>query len=830
MAGGIHKAAVSASFILLFVSGCRKQPPSPIAVAKFEIAESSFERGDLKVALSEVDSALQQKNLDPDATWDLRLLKSEILIWQGLSRDALPLLTPGRVSEPRSAELGARRSTLRGIAETNLQQLDLAAQTFHETAEMPGADSPKVMGDLLLGEGKLSALRHDPAQSELLFRRALTIAQEHDQTFLAGNALGNLGMLEMQQYHYAEAVDRFNASLAMAERLGAQASIVRTTVNLGWAYLQMGDLDRASDLFDDAKRRSEQLGMIADQETAIMNIAVVESARREFSPAEQNYLRALKLARQMDDKQEVAYSLADLAQIAIVKQDLELAQKYNQEALALERLIGDHGTELWSLVNEAQIAASKMDYETAVRYLRKVVDESKSDLILRAQAFSTLAGIDAKRHNLEAANMNFKTAIASLEAGRLSFVREEFKFSYPVNAKAIYDDYIDFLVQRGMADEAFRVVEKHRATTLTEGLGQYYVYDSGKFNIQEAKEAASRSGQVVLSYWVGPEKSFLWIFLPGHSQLVTLPGEDQIRPLIERYRAHLKEGFASNNVADASGEELYSMLVEPVERWIEPQSQVTVIPDGPLCSLNFETLVVKTPKPHFWIEDVSVTNASSALLLTSRLRSAAGRSVEPPQQLLLIGNPRAPENYSPLSHAGEEMQLIKDHFSPEQETVISGTDATPAAYFRTKPEGYALIHFVAHGTASRASALDSAVVLSEDGKSHNLYARDIAGTRLHARLVTISACDSAGNRIYSSEGLVGLSWAFLRAGAERVIAALWEVNDASTPQLMDRMYASIAAGEEPSSALRAAKLSLLRSQTVYSRPFYWAPFVLYQGI
>ena len=777
-----------------------------------------------------MDSALQQKNLNQDATWNLRLLKSEILIWQGLSQDALPLLTAGGGSAPRSAELDARRNTLRGIAQTNLQQLDLAGQTFHETEEMPGANSPKVMGDLLLGEGKLAALRHDTAQSELLFRRALTTAQEHNQTFLAGNALGNLGMLEMQQYHYAEAVDRFNASLAVAERLGAQASIVRTTVNLGWAYLQMGDLDRASDLFDDAKRRSEQLGMTADQETAIMNIAVVESAKREFLLADQNYLRALKLARQMNDKQEAAYSLADLAQIAIVKGDFQPAQEYNQEALAIERLIGDHGTELWSLVNEAQIAASKMDYVTAERCLRQVIDESKSNLILRAQAFSTLAGIDAKRHNVEAANLNFKAAIASLEAGRLALVREEFKFSYPVNAKAIYDDYIDFLVQRGMADEAFRVVEEHRATTLTEGLGRYQVYSSGKFSIQEAKEAASRSGHVILSYWVGPEKSFLWIFLPGYSQLVTLPGEDQIRPLIERYRAHLKEGFAFNNVADASGKELYSMLVGPVERLIEPQSQVTVIPDGPLCGLNFETLLVNSPSPHYWIEDVSVTNASSALLLTSRLRSGANRSAEPPQKLLLIGNPRSPENYPPLSHAGDEMRLIREHFSPEQETFISGTDATPAAYFRTKPENYALIHFVAHGTASRASALDSAVVLSEDGKSHNLYARDIARTRLHARLVTISACDSAGNRIYSSEGLVGLSWAFLRAGAERVIAALWEVNDSSTPELMDRMYAAIAAGEEPASALRKAKLALLHSQTVYQRPFYWAPFVLYEGI
>jgi CHAT domain-containing protein len=63
-----------------------------------------------------------------------------------------------------------------------------------------------------------------------------------------------------------------------------------------------------------------------------------------------------------------------------------------------------------------------------------------------------------------------------------------------------------------------------------------------------------------------------------------------------------------------------------------------------------------------------------------------------------------------------------------------------------------------------------------------------------------------------------------------VIASLWEVNDASTPKLMDHLYASIAQGEEPAAALRDAKLTLVRSGGVYSRPFYWAPFVLYEGI
>ena len=131
--------------------------------------------------------------------------------------------------------------------------------------------------------------------------------------------------------------------------------------------------------------------------------------------------------------------------------------------------------------------------------------------------------------------------------------------------------------------------------------------------------------------------------------------------------------------------------------------------------------------------------------------------------------------------------------------------------------------------ASRQSPLDSAVVLARDGDSSKLYAREIVKHPLKARLVTVSSCLSAGNASFSGEGLVGLAWAFLRAGAQQVVAALWEVNDSATPQLMDAMYASLAKGNDPATALRAAKLALLHSDTVYRRPLYWAPFVLYGG-
>jgi CHAT domain-containing protein len=178
------------------------------------------------------------------------------------------------------------------------------------------------------------------------------------------------------------------------------------------------------------------------------------------------------------------------------------------------------------------------------------------------------------------------------------------------------------------------------------------------------------------------------------------------------------------------------------------------------------------------------------------------------------------------------MAKIAGHFPQVEREVLEGGLATPSAYLRSNPEQFSYLHFVTHGTASHMRPLESAVILSKEGDSYKLYARDIVAHALQAQLVTISACNGAGTRAHAGEGLVGLSWAFLRAGAQNVIASLWEVSDASsTPQLMDGLYEGLSHGEDPATALRNAKLSILRSNahTVFAKPLYWAPFQLYAG-
>jgi CHAT domain-containing protein len=312
------------------------------------------------------------------------------------------------------------------------------------------------------------------------------------------------------------------------------------------------------------------------------------------------------------------------------------------------------------------------------------------------------------------------------------------------------------------------------------------------------------------------------------TSLFTLPPKSEIEPIVQRYRKALGEPQEFFQTSDDDGRSLYRTLVAPAQALLPKGANVFIIPDGSLNTLNFETLLVPDPTPRYWIEDVTIADASSL-----RLLAASRAANKPAGNLLLLGNAVAPNSdYPELRKAAIEMESIEGHFQSAQQVHFAGDRATPAAYLTSKPEQFSYIHFVAHGTAIRVSPLDSAIVLSKAGTlddSFKLYAREIIHHPLRADLVTISSCYGAGTRAYSGEGLVGLSWAFLHAGAHNVIGALWEVSDISTPKLMDELYRDLEKGQSPASGLRAAKLSLLHSSNAFHKPFYWAPFQLYTG-
>jgi CHAT domain-containing protein len=338
------------------------------------------------------------------------------------------------------------------------------------------------------------------------------------------------------------------------------------------------------------------------------------------------------------------------------------------------------------------------------------------------------------------------------------------------------------------------------------------------------QETARQLDAAILFYWLGPARSYLWKVTSRGVELHELPSELEISEQAEAYLARILQGRDPIAEGAPEPEWLYRTLVGPAS--LAAGSRVVFVPDGVLHQLNPETFVVPSPKPHYWIEDVTLTTAPSVSILGARGRVAPPR--ESVRQILLIGDPEpVGAEFPRLVHARGELERIAGEFPLAMRAVYTGSTAEPAAYRASEPGRFAYIHFAAHAQANRQVPLESAVILSPRNDLSKLYAREIVGLPLRAELVTLSACRGAGAREFAGEGLVGLTWAFLSSGAGNVIAGLWNVEDASTADLMTGLYGRLAKGEGPAEALRQAKLELRRADPAYAKPYYWAPFVTY---
>ncbi len=719
-----------------------------------------------------------------------------------------------------------RREIVEGLADCALQEPDEAAEHLSNAQQLAESYDPASLGEVALGRGNLFVTRNDYPAAEEAYRQSLEFARSRNQPFLRLKALGSLGLTSMQQEHYDEAIDWDTEALNLARSLDAQIAVEKVMGNEGWNYYKMGDLETARSLLVQAKQAAHDLGGIKDETIWIRNMATVEIAQRSYPEAERNYQEALRLARQMENKAVAVVCLYSLANVKLYEGKNDEAEAYNQEAMALARAAHDHTSELYALITGGYIAVAGNNFPLAESDFHSVLADKNADGYLRWEAQAGLTGVYADANRPADADRYFRKEIMTLSASRASFKREESRMSFLSGAISSYGEYLHFLTSHRREQEALQVAEVSRAQTLVEGLGLGSSAISFPIKGFNPEQTAKRSNSTVFSYWIGVGRSYLWVITPERAELFTLPPASEIDPLVQSYRQALLGSRDVLETQNAAGRKLYDLLVAPAAKIIPKGARVTILPDGSLYGLNFETLLAPAPQLHYWIDDVDVSYANSLTVL------AAGASRRPAlaKKLLLVGDPVSSDAEFPnLPQAAAEMAGIENYFASAERTVFSGAEATPDSYLKSQPASFSYIHFVAHGTASRTSPLDSAVILSRQGDDYKLYARDIIQHPLHADLVTISACHGEGVRTYSGEGLVGLSWAFLHAGAHGVIAALWEVNDNSTPQLMNHLYSEIGKGTPPDAALRDAKLALLHSGGVYRRPFYWAPFELYRG-
>lgn len=793
--------------LLLIMCGRAAAPPSPELV--YREAQAAWDRGETKEVASMTTNALQQFGDSDDAwVWRIRVLCADALISGASYEEARKILQRPLPAKLDGSEIEVLRLRGLALAAYRLAEYQKGEQLIQQAYAL-AKKYPRLLPSVLL----VLAI-YDKANSEVWAREGIAFAHKYGDVLNELNIRGTLANQLAEQERFDEAIAMWVSGLQGARRLGNARLIQKFEGNLGWGYMELGDYETAGDFFTRAAATATRIGARRDAVPWTYQLGNVRFQNGDFDGAGRLYLAALHLAvKTKHDQKPIVLAL--LANVALKTGRLADAQRYADASLAERKKAKDEKEVNRSLLLNGRVAMAAGQFGEAERLLKHVLARSSSPQVIW-EAHGRLAQLYARIGKAPEAEIEFRQSLTTAQTARNN-VRMELRFAFFTTLADLFDSYVDFLIAGGRVPDALAVTETIRAQNLEEGL-------TGIAPLRDVRTIARDTGTTLLCYWLGGEHSYLWIVTPNRIDAVTLPPKRIIEARIDEYQRDLLAIRGTLAISGDRGEALWRMLVGPAARVLAPGSRVIIVPSGGLHAFNMETLVVPGANPHYWIEDAVIATAGSLKLLVRNAQKQDAAT------LLLVGNAPAPSpEFGALPQAGAEMEKVRLHFKATQSLILSGPAATASRYRAASPGTFAYLHFVAHGVAMRQNPLDSAVVLAREGDEFKLYARDIARQTLTARLVTISSCQGAGTRAYAGEGLVGLAWAFLRAGAGNVIAALWDVNDSTTPALMDKMYEGIRAGRDPAVALRDAKLTLLHGEGVARRPMYWAPFVLYSG-
>ena len=759
------------------------------------------------------------------------------MLYRGMYDDALRVLNTDRRS-PTSNSGELRKLSIEAVALTRQQQLPAADQRLTQAEAICHASDFATCGNVLAARGIFAAKLGQFDQARQSFLHALSFARSHHDPWLEASTTLNLGYVAMQVNHYDESLDWSKLAILDSAGAGYENFAQLAAGNLGWAYFQLGDDERALEQFDEAEKNAARIGSVRSQLKWLSDAGYIDRDSGDWPRAAQAYRQALGLARQINSKEDIVNALQDLARVSVLSGNLDEAEATIAQLTSMERADGI-GPSATLRLTMGELAAARGQSAQAEAYFHSVQNDSAAMMTTKLSAGFELAKLFESQNNTAAADRMYKSTLSMYEAARAQLKSEESQLPYGANAAEIYDHYVHFLVQLRRSDAALAIADQSRAQTLERSFDEPASRRRSQPASLNPQEVAQKTKSTLFFYWLGQQQSYLWTITGAKTQLFPLPSQQVITGLVERYRNALLDLTDPSEDSNQDGQSLYKILVSPAAPMLRPGVPVIILADGILSQLNFETLLVPGASPgaqpnaasnvqlHYLLDDMIVSSAPSLAMLAAA--QPTGQSTE---KILLIGNPVTPDQDFPsLPMFGSEMTRVEGHFSSAEVSALAGQQATPAAYFASDPRRYTYIHFVSHAVASRTSPLDSAIILSNPAgneDSYKLYAREIIKYPIGAKLVTISACYGSGTRAYAGEGLVGLSWAFLRAGAQRVIGALWEVSDDSTPRLMDELYRGLTAGESPAVALRNAKLSMLHSHSRFRAPFYWASFQIYR--
>jgi CHAT domain-containing protein len=753
----------------------------------------------------------------PEATEQrFRLLYADILIEQNLFSGVDSLLA----FEPRDAEIAARLLAAIAYWEEKAQGREvIAARTFAKAiATAQAVQDPCWKSEVLVHYAQLLVVERERGADTPLAQAAAETNYCPDKFWAAYRFLVE-GNLYATNHRYEQ---ELTSSLAASDLSGSHnfaQLIPLTNGNLALAYFHLGDFDHALSLLRRAESwyPNETLDLAID----IGHRARVHHWQEEDVAAANDYKQALDILKRLH-KEDSPWSLRFLDELTTVLIDmgqLEKASYYNQSALNAFGRKTERWTAFTVRLNLASMLRIRGQWQPALDQLRALknslshAENLGPDAIwrLHSELAQTLVAMGRK----EPAEREFKTAIRTAYQVRDGLGTDWNRMTFSAYVGKLVAPYIDFEVSQGRQLEALQVAENFRAQRLAERL------HLSKPPVAEQFQTLARAlHSVILSYWITKKHSYVWVTTPHESKVFPLQGLDTLAGDI------VKQNLDIDNQRDllsapALPVKLYTKLVMPLEQMIPSGGNLIIVPDGPLASLNFETLIPPARPARFWLNSVTVTIAPSLAVLHE-----AQTSHPTPEQFLLIGGTSPAEGLRPLPGSEREIDDIQKLFPLVHTLPLRGANATPQRFLDSKPGEFSLLHISAHAFANKESPLDSYIALTRDTTHPDgrLYAHDLMDLKLTSELVTLSVCEGAGGKNLPGEGLIGLTWAILSSGARNVVAGLWKVSDPATADFMRNFYTHLSAHENPATALHDTKLAM----AVKHSPYSWAAFQLYR--
>ncbi|XYI00861.1 tetratricopeptide repeat protein [Sorangium sp. So ce1128] len=825
-------------------------------------------RFDAAISLAERVLALREKALGsehPDVAMSLNNL-ALLYDTKGDYAKAEPLHQ--RALRIKEKELGSEHpdvaTSLNNLASLYQTEGDYAkAEPLYQRAlrileKALGSEHPDV-ATLLDNLASLYFTKEDYAKAEPLFQRALRILEkalgsEHPDV---ATSLNNLASLYQTEGDYARAEPLFQRALRILEKaLGSEHPNVAASLNnLAALYHSKGDYARAEPLLQRALRiREKALGTEhPDVATSLSNLAALHQARGDAPLA----LRMLEQAASIEDRN---------AAIVLTTGGDEQKRAY----MATLRGSTAHAVSLHVQFASADVAARRLALTAILRRKGRVLDAMTHGLAaLRRRArpedrvlldelsrvsaeLSTLTwrGPEAQRPGQSPEDYNngqlaqYRENLARLDAERQTLEAEIGRRSPELKAE--------------LSPVSLAQVQ----AAVPDGAALVELFRYRPFNPRETHAANTVWGDArYVAYVLRHSGDVAWADL-GAAETI----EDATDELLRALRRPASNPRPAARALDA-------LVMQPIRRLLGPTRQVLLSPDAALNLVPFGALLDE--ENHDLVERYAFTYLPSGRDLL-RLRATAPQR----ERAVVIAAPdydhmpspasrraegsrpsseeQTPAHFPPLAAAADEGQAVSQELAGAR--LLLGQAATERTVKALR--GPQVLHIVTHGFFASGQKAPEPPPAFLDVGSRGLrgtpgFLRHIdnpllrsglafAGANRKAtsddngiltameasqldlngtKLVVLSACQTGVGETTSGDGVYGLRRAFVMAGAETQILSLWNVNDASTRELMRGYYARLKAGGGRSESMRQAQLAMLASSE-RSHPYYWASFIV----